>query len=138
MKTRGVQRALFVYLFLQVLGVSICFGEEAAGVTLSVEDAAICRGVVDRVPVEAGDVFPRGVKELYCFTRIKGADGETRVTHDWFYENRRVSHVVLEVKSSNWRTFSLKTISPEHTGQWKVEIRSEDGILLKQIYFAIH
>jgi hypothetical protein len=42
------------------------------------------------------------------------------------------------VKSVSWRTHSSKTILPEYTGEWKVEVMSKDGELLKQIYFAVH
>ncbi|MCP4715678.1 MAG: DUF2914 domain-containing protein [Deltaproteobacteria bacterium] len=106
--------------------------------SLRIGNTALCRGVIDRTPVEPGDIFPADVKELYCFTQVLGAPGETEISHIWFYRDRKVSRIFLPVKSTNWRTYSKKTIPQGASGEWKVEIRSQNGDLLKQIYFAIH
>lgn len=108
-----------------------------AAPALTVADIAVCRGVADRTPVEKGEIFPADVGALYCFTRIAGAGAGTEVTHEWFYQNRRLSQVSLPVRSADWRTFSKKTITPGQTGQWRVEIRSPGGDLLTQVYFLI-
>ena len=35
---------------------------------LRIEDAVICQGVVNREPIEPGDIFSNNVKKLFCFT----------------------------------------------------------------------
>lgn len=104
---------------------------------MTVAEIAVCREVVDRTPVEKGEIFPADVGALSCFTRIAGAGTDTEVTHEWFYKNSLVAQVPLSVRSANWRTFSRKTIMPGQTGQWRVEIRTVDGDLLTQVYFLI-
>lgn len=105
--------------------------------TVSVQDAAICREVVDRTPMGTGDVFPPDVPELYCFTRIVGAQKDTEVTHNWYYKGNLMASVVLPVGSASWRTWSKKSMSPDMTGEWMVEILSEEGVPLESIIFFL-
>jgi hypothetical protein len=105
--------------------------------TVSVQDAAICHQVVDRTPMGKGDVFSPDVPELFCFTRIVGAQQDTEVIHNWYYKGNLVSSVVLPVGSASWRTWSKKEISPEMTGEWMVEILSAEGIPLESIIFFV-
>ncbi len=122
---------------IMALGVaSFCCAADDASV-LRIEKAVICRDVVDRTPVGSGDVMSGDVKKIYCFTKVLGAEGETEVTHNWYYKGSLRSSVVLPVRSSAWRTWSYKTISPEMTGQWMVEILSEDGTPLDSIIFFV-
>ena len=119
---------------------SQCFGQAEAikKSLISIEDAAICRGVVEREPIEPGEVFPADIKKLFCFSKVTGALEDTEVIHVWYYKGKLVSRTSLRVKSVNWRTYSSITIAPEDTGEWKVEILTKDGELLKQIYFAVN
>ncbi len=111
--------------------------EQSKQSPLIVEDAVICRSVVDRSPVEVTDVLPSDVKKVCCFTRVTGATQDSEITHNWYYNGEQVASVSLFVGSKNWRTFSSKTILPEYIGDWKVEILSKDGEILKQIMFII-
>lgn len=111
--------------------------QDTTEATVSVEDAAICQQVVDRVPMGTGDVFPPDVPELYCFTRIVGATVDTEVTHNWYFKGNLMSSVVLPVGSASWRTWSKKVISSELMGEWMVEILSEEGVPLESIIFFL-
>lgn len=105
--------------------------------TVSVQDAAICQQVVDRTPMGTGDVFSPDVPELYCFTRIVGAQENTEVTHNWYYKGNLMASVVLPVGSASWRTWSNKRMSPDMMGEWMVEILSKEGVPLESIIFFI-
>lgn len=105
---------------------------------LRIEDAVICQGVINREPIEPGDIFSNNVKKLFCFTRVVGAKEDTEIIHKWYYKGEIISQVILPVKSVNWRTYSSKTIHPEYIGEWKVEIVSKDREPLEQIYFAVN
>jgi hypothetical protein len=105
--------------------------------TVSVQDAAICQEVVDRTPMGTGDVFSPDVPELYCFTRIVGAQQDTEVTHNWYYRGNLMASVVLPVGSASWRTWSKKSMSPDMAGEWMVEILSQEGVPLESIIFFL-
>lgn len=116
----------------------VMFGNASGDMAaIRVEEAAVCRGVVNRAPVGAGDVMSKDVEKIYCFTKITGATGETEVTHNWYYKGSLKSSVVLPVKSGSWRTWSSKSIVPEWTGEWMVEILSRDGKPLDTIIFFV-
>jgi hypothetical protein len=104
---------------------------------IRVEDAVICRDVVSLDPVGSGDVFTSDLKKLMCFTRVVGAKEDIEILHNWYFEENLLASIPLHVGSDNWRTYSSKTILPEHKGEWKVEIVMSDGQLLKKIYFIV-
>ena len=132
--------AMFIIMpILLALMVQPCSGQEEAAVmpALAIENAIICKDIVDLEPVGSGDVFSADIKKLMCFTRVVGAAEETQIHHNWYFGETMVASIPLRVGSSNWRTYSSKTILPEHAGEWKVEIVSADGQLLKKIYFIL-
>lgn len=102
-----------------------------------IQDAVVCQDVVDRAPVGSGDVFAKETSKVYCFCRVVGVEGESSVTHNWYYKGTLKASVKLPVRSINWRTWSSKSMSPEWTGEWMVEILSADGSPLESIIFFI-
>jgi len=106
-------------------------------VSLKVADAVICKDVVDRTPVDAGNSFRASVGKLYCFTRITGAQEPTRITHVWYFGNTRWAWVSLKVGSASWRTYSSKAIQPHQVGSWHVDVLGPDGELLRTLEFEI-
>lgn len=107
-----------------------------AAASLSVE-AALARSVMDRVPQDTGTTFTADVGELVLWTRVSGLQGEGTIRHVWFHGDEQVGDVELRVAGSPWRTWSRKTIPPEWTGAWHVEIRDASGAVLKRIDFTI-
>jgi hypothetical protein len=104
---------------------------------LTVSEAVITAGIESLTPKGASDSFEANVGKLYAFTKITGAEGETTVKHLWFHGDQLVGEVELPVKAASWRTYSSKTIMPDMTGQWKVDITTHDGTVLKSIPFTI-
>lgn len=119
---------LWVFSFTQVI---------LAEQKLSVERMEIALDVVDLEPVDAGKEFSSDVEELFCFTQIKGAEGETTIKHVWYYENELVAEIKLPVKSSLWRTYSAKKILSSWTGEWTVDVFSAEGEILKSMTFTV-
>ncbi|MEJ2097267.1 MAG: DUF2914 domain-containing protein [Deltaproteobacteria bacterium] len=117
------------------------FAQETGAVSdagpIHLEVIAVCRNVVDRTPVSIDSVFPTNVGRLYCFTKVVGAQKETQVTHNWFKNGKLQSSITLPVKSSSWRTWSLKEIRASDAGDWMVEVLGEDGNPLEAILFFI-
>ena len=104
---------------------------------ITVSQAVVCQQIVDRMPVGSGDVIPAGSERVYCFTRIDGAQAETEITHNWYYKGALKASVVLPVRTSEWRTWSSKTLLPEWTGEWMVEVLSKDGTPLESLIFFV-
>ena len=111
--------------------------EGKRGSDLTVGSAAICRDVQEREPIDSGNSFPPGVGRLYCFTRVNGAAEPTHVTHVWFHDDKEVHRMELNVDGPTWRTWTYKTIPPEWTGAWRVDIEDADGVIIYSLPFTI-
>lgn len=105
---------------------------------ISVEEAVIATDIENLTPVAPGDSFDATVGRLYCFTRIKTNGQSALIKHLWFHGDKIVMEISLPIKSSNWRTYSMKTILPSASGPWRVDVTSEDGTILKTLNFTIH
>lgn len=110
--------------------------EDTASV-VQIEDAVVCQDVADRAPVGSSDIFVRETSKVFCFCRVVGAEPGTQITHNWYYNGSLKASVKLNVRSSNYRTWSSKTLSPEWQGEWMVEILSDDGKPLESIVFMV-
>jgi hypothetical protein len=104
---------------------------------VQIEDAVVCQDVVDRAPVGAGDLFVKETAKIYCFCRVVGAQAGSRITHNWYFNGVLKASVKLEVRSTNFRTWSSKTLQPGWLGEWMVEILSDDGKPLESIVFMV-
>ena len=105
--------------------------------TMVATEVVICKDVVDRTPVDPGTTFSASVGQLYCFTKVLGAEGLTEVTHVWYFGNEERAKITLPVRSPSWRTFSSKKIRPNEAGQWFIDVVSADGQVLQTIQFKI-
>ena len=107
----------------------------AAG--LQVAQGVVTTQVANRMPVDEIQSYASSVGKLYCFTRIVGATGDTTVTHVWTLNGREVARVALPVRSSDWRTWSSKTIPADAKGEWQVKVLDARGDVLKVIKFTL-
>lgn len=120
--------------------IGLCLGvflSAAHASGLEVAEAVITTAVVEREPIDEVKVFPREIGRLYCFTRIVGADEPTLVYHLWYRSEELMSRVALPVNSPSWRTWSLKPVQDDESGEWRVEIQNEEGVVLKKVHFEL-
>ena len=111
--------------------------KDATANQLGLEVLAICRDVVDRTPLGSGSVFTVSVGKLFCFTKVVGAQTDTKIIHNWFRNGKLKTSITLPVKSASWRTWSAKEIHPKDAGDWMVEVLSETGAPIESILFFI-
>lgn len=104
---------------------------------IKISEFAIAKTVEQLTPKEISESFSSSVSRLYAFCKVTGAQEVINIMHNWYYENKLMAEVRLSVKSKNWRTFSSKKILPEWTGQWRVDITTEDGLVLSTLKFTI-
>jgi len=111
----------------------------AAEPMLTVTDAVVARSVLDREPQDTGTAFPADVGQFVFWTKVAGAPAgvETTIHHVWFHGETEVGDVELRVAGSPWRTWSRKTVPPDWTGAWHVEVRDAGGTVLKRVDFTV-
>lgn len=137
MQSKLIALVLCVGLLGLLNGTAISQETASEPLAFSIAEAVVCREVVDRTPVGAGDVFPNDLERLYCFVRVVGAEAETEIQHKWYFQDQLVATVSLAVRSDNWRTYSSKQIGPQATGEWMVEICTDSGEPVKKIIFVV-
>ena len=104
---------------------------------LKIERIAVSTGVENRQPVGESDTFADSVGTLFCYTEIRGMGDSTTVSHVWYHGENRRADVKLNVRGYRWRTWSTKAIQKDWTGDWRVDVVSADGKILKSKRFRI-
>jgi len=131
-------RKNFNIIFLLTFILLLFSGSEIhAQGSLKVEQIAIAVAVEDRQPIGVSDVFADTVGTLYCYTEIRGMGQSTTISQVWYYGENRMAEVKLNVRGYRWRTWSTKVMQVEWTGDWRVDVVSENGKILKSKRFRI-
>lgn len=129
-----------VLLLAGLVGSIVFAADEQSAVPasgLSVSDCAFCESVVDRAPVDKAEVFSPEAGKIYFWTAITGAKEPTEVKHIWYYGAQKMAEISLAIKYPRHRTWSNKTIIPEWTGDWRVDVVDASGNVLKSASFKI-
>ena len=82
-------------------------------------------------PVPAGPMF--------FYTQVKSATATT-IEHRWYQGDRLRQTVrlgILANPGTGYRTYSRHTISSDRSGDWRVELRSADGVVLQEQRFTV-
>lgn len=126
-------KKLFGLLFVMV-ALSVSYVQ---AVDLRVAEGTITTAIEDQMPVDKIDSYRADFGKLYCYTRIVGAQGDTEVTHVWYYQDNELARVTLPVRSADWRTYSSKRFLPQWAGQWKVVVLDADENEIATIPFSL-
>jgi hypothetical protein len=123
-----------IVLLLLFLVMSVSFAN--AG-DLMIADGTITTAIENRMPVDRVESYPADFGKLYCFTRIVGAQGNTKITHVWYYQEEEMARVSLTIGSVDWRTYSSKRFLPQWAGQWRVVVLDSDQNVVGEIPFVL-
>ncbi|MEK7287132.1 MAG: DUF2914 domain-containing protein [Elusimicrobiota bacterium] len=126
------------FLFLPLaFAAALSSAGHASVSSLRVVDALVARDVLARQPVGPGDNFPADVGTLVCWSKVFSRTVPIKLIHVWYYKGKETGRTVLDIKSSKWRGWSRKTIRPEQTGAWKVELCDVMGTVLQSVAFNV-
>ncbi len=73
------------------------------------------------------------------YTRL-ASGSDTTIEHRWYRGDRLHQTMRLKVPASpgsGYRTYSRNTVTSERAGNWKVELRSSGGALLREEHFVV-
>jgi len=104
---------------------------------LTVIKARLCADLEDFACDPPDHPVPPG--PLFFYTQIKSTSATT-IQHRWYRDNRLYQSVPLRVQASprdGYRTFSQSIMTGESAGSWRVELRTEDGVLLHEERFSV-
>jgi len=125
-------RIATVALATVLLAAPVVSSAQAGGIQV---EAALALAIEDRMPVDTASTFPADVGRVWLWTSVTGAEGQT-ISHVWSHGEDEWT-VNLQIGADRWRTWSSKTIPPEWTGDWKVEVRDGEGNVLKTVTFTV-
>ncbi len=123
--------AVAVYAVVPVI---VAAGENAK---LEVDDYAFCTSVENREPINRERAFSPDVGRVYLWTLIAGAGEPAKIKHVWYYGDKKMNKVKLDIAFEQTRTWSYKNILPSQTGDWYVDIIDCHGNLLRQVSFEV-
>ena len=87
-------------------------------------------GVQDREPVIMVDTINSGsYNSISFFTELSEFTGHN-VTHQWTFNDKIMFEKTFEVKGPRWRVWTSKTLIPDWTGDWTVNVLDEDRTVL--------
>lgn len=113
-------------------------GATTAAINLRVLQASICSEIKNRMPAGVDTSFPSSVQRVYVWSQIEAKQIPSKIRHLYYFKGKKVSDVTLEVRSPNWRTWSYKDISNNrYRGEWRVDIASAGGKVLRRLYFEV-
>jgi len=102
----------------------------------AVVEGGVGTAVMDRELQGMAESFPATVGTVYCFTKIGQTQAGATVEHVWYFGDQEVARKELSVGGSPWRTWSSKTIPPEATGAWRVDVVA-GGTVIKSFAFTV-
>lgn len=98
---------------------------------------ALGTGVEGRALVGEAAEFGADVGRVYCVITVSGANVPTEVAHAWYFKDQERARTNLPIKYKKHRTWSYKTIHPQHVGSWRVDVVDRSGNVLKSFPFVV-
>ena len=93
---------------------------------------SVCSGVRDRECVAPLSRFSLDKQTRpYFWMEVNSGSVPYVLKHVYYHEGRKYTEIPLEIRHPRMRTWSKITLnSPEQTGTWRVQIETEDGVVL--------
>jgi hypothetical protein len=99
--------------------------------------ASLCGDLDDWSCDPADRPVPPG--PLFFYTQVKSTSATT-IQHRWYQNDRPVHTVKLRVqanRAAGYRTYSRNVMTSDSVGNWRIELRGEDGDLLHEERFTV-
>lgn len=113
-------------------------GEPRAEVPRMVlEQAVMCEAIENYKPINPAVVFSISQGEVFCFTGFDPVREKTRIFHRWYKRDKLIFTMRLTLSPPKWSSFSRIQLRDADKGPWRVEIRDEDGKIIKTLRFSI-
>jgi hypothetical protein len=111
-----------------ILVLTLCLsGNAAAG---EITRALFTTGIDNREPVGIVDsIDSTSSNSISFYTEITNMSGQT-ITHQWTHLDKIMFEKTFEVKAERWRVWTSKTLIPNWTGTWTVNVLDAERELL--------
>ena len=111
-----------------ILVLTLCLSANAAAG--EIPRALFTTGIDNREPVDIVDsIDSSSSNSITFYSEITNMSGQT-VTHQWTHLDKVMFEKTFEVKAERWRVWTSKTLIPNWTGTWTVNVLDADRELL--------
>ena len=104
---------------------------------LHLSEAVICESLDNFKPLNPSAVFSVQMGSVMCFTAFDRVPTQTSIYHDWIRQDKLIFRKKLVLKPPSWSSVSSIQLREADKGPWRVEIRDNDGNLLRTLRFSI-
>ena len=95
-----------------------------------VSRALFTTAVDDREPVATVDSLDSSsTRSVTFFTELNDMSGQL-VTHQWTHQDKVMFEKTFEVKGERWRVWTSKTLIPDWSGTWTVNVLDSQRMVL--------
>ncbi len=112
----------------------------AAAGPMTVVSAELCRTLTTGATWTCAPVAdPAGTGPVFFYTRV-ASPHDAVIVHRWYRNDELVLNRELHIQanaSAGYRTYSRLTMDANSSGQWRVELRTPDGRVLREERFAV-
>ncbi len=111
--------------------------KEKEGPGFAIARLVVGTGVENNEPIGAAETFPASTEKVYCFLEATGIAKDMEVSFVWRFGDKEMLKTTLPLKAGpKWRTYANKNLRGQK-GEWRVEIRDQDGKVLKEVKFKV-
>lgn len=142
-ESTGFGMVLIVAALLLVLPAA--FGQDKAktegaskeGKAMTIARMVVGTGVDNREPQGVAEKFPTQTERIYCFLEVTDIPKDLELTLKWYAGDKATGEIALSVKQGpKWRTWAYKNLQGIK-GDWKVEVKTPEGKILKEVRFKV-
>ncbi len=110
-----------------------------AGAKTRVSKLVSCAGIQNKQYVSQQSVFSlKEISKPVVWMRVLTDKPPFTLTHVYYHNEKKYCEVPLEVKYPHMRTWSYLTLThPDQTGQYRVEVVTDDGEKLGEIQYTV-
>ena len=97
----------------------------------------MCEGIKDYEPQNRAVVFSIAIGKVSCFTSFDPVPQNMYIYHSWYRSDRLITTKRLSLKTPEWSTFSTIQLREADKGPWRVDIKDNNGKIIKIVRFSI-
>lgn len=138
-RQKAVRFLLILIVIVAWVMVLQAYGQEKSkeSAEFTIARLVVGTGVEKSEPESVAETFPASTEKVYCFLEATNIAKDTEVSFVWLYGQKEMLKTTLPIKAgAKWRTYANKNLRGLK-GEWKVEVRSLDGKVLKDVKFKV-
>jgi hypothetical protein len=126
-----------VIFILSLISVTVSFSAAEEASLFQIKRLIIAGSIENREPVGIVNAFSSSTEKVYCFLEAVDISEDTTASFVWYQGEQETARVQLPlIKSKKWRTYSSKKLGGR-TGDWRVELRDENDMVLETVSFTV-